>query len=140
MALSPNINNREMDKFFADPDNNDLTTVRTSARGEMRITGLRTGGQITKITLNSTEWTPLHRTASTLPTGDGPLDDRNHISIQNQSSNTLVMYQFVDTASVTYGVVIPYNYGRENMDIKDNILVYGRTISGTADIVVAELA
>jgi hypothetical protein len=73
MALDPNINTREFDKF---EDVSGLTHVRVTGTtsGTFTPSGLKVAGRISEVALNAVTWTALPATALTA---------RNAIRVQN---------------------------------------------------------
>lgn len=131
MALPNQIVDREYQKFVDVAPGE--TAVRVSGEnfsGNFSVSGLKTGGLHTVVTLNSTTWTALPAT---------PLADRNAISIQNESA-TAVKLNFNGAAAGFIGTTIFPNGGERQYDIKDDILVYGKCQSGSVQVTVEEIA
>lgn len=100
-----------------------------TATGEFTPTGLKIGGLLTKVTLNSATWTALPPVA---------LANRNAISIQNTSAIQIVL-DYVNTNAAYEGVIV--NSGAERFySITDNIIIYAKAQSGTPTIMIEELA
>lgn len=96
--------------------------------GEFSASGLQNAGRHSLVTINDSGWTALPAT---------PLSDRNAIAIQN-NSNVDIKVNF--TTSVGFvGMTIKPGAER-TYDIKDTILIYGRSFSGNVDIDVEELS
>lgn len=104
--------------------------------GEFSISGLRNGGQITLITLSDSAWTRMARSATTDPTGTGPLVDRNAICIQNQSDGE-VKLQYDNTTVGYKGILIPKGAER-HYDITEDIDVYLKAAPGTTPLIALE--
>lgn len=119
------IRDLEKDKFGLNDDNEVI--VRTSAEGEFTFSGLKTGGQVTEVTLNDSTWTALPGTS---------LAGRNAIAIQNPSSDE-VRINYDNGISGFIGVIIPAG-GERQYDITDGITIYGKSISGTTPVVIIE--
>ena len=129
MALDPNINTREFDKF---EDVSGLTHVRvkaTGVSGTFTPSGLKVAGRITAVTLNSATWTALPLT---------PLTARNAMRIQNQSGIEIKL-NYDNTEPTYLGVWIKPN-GSELYDISDTIVLYGKSASGTPTVIVEEIS
>ena len=113
--------------FPADPPTETAPTVSVS--GSLTPSGLTIGGKLTTVTLNNTTWTALPPTA---------LTNRNALSIQNISGSQIVI-DYVTSNALVEGVVI--NSGAERFySIKDTILIYGKSVAATANILIEELA
>ena len=92
------------------------------------ISGLQTAGRHQLVSINDSGWTALPATA---------LADRNAISIQN---NTGVDVKINYTTSVGYvGMLIKPN-GERSYDIKETIILYARSATGTVSLDVEELS
>lgn len=105
----------------------DVYRFRTS--GIATPAGLRTAGLVTAVALNSTTWTALPPSA---------LTGRNALSIQNPSAIEIkINYSAVIVGYV--GMVIGSG-GERFYDITDDILVYGKSASGTPTINIEELS
>lgn len=110
--------------------------LRTSGEGVFTPSGLTTGGLITTMDIGDT--------ALSIPAT--ALTSRNHIEIHNKSNTDTVYVGF--TSGVTADSVIGTTSGKEilpnsfwNIDITDNILVYGIAETGkTIRIKVVEVA
>jgi hypothetical protein len=128
MALPDTLQDREMQKFFADDEG--LPTVRTSGRGTFTPSGLQSAGRVTEVDIDDTSWTALPPI---------PLTGRNAISIQNVTGFTLKVNYRNDVAYV--GMIVP-NGNERYYDIKDTITIYARAQpgSGTVTLNVEELA
>ena len=127
MVLPRTIEGREYTKFDTNVDGE--TVVRTTATGEFTFSGLKTGGKITEVILNTSTWTALPGTA---------LADRNAISIQNRSGIEIKI-NYDSGVSGYEGVVIPNN-GERFYDITDAIVIYAKATTGTPTINIEELA
>lgn len=127
MALPNDLMTREYQKF--DVNDSGQTIVRTSVSGTLTPSGLKTGGLITEVTLNSTTWTAIPAT---------PLSGRNAIGIQNRSGIEIKINY--SSAVVGYvGVVVPTG-GERYYDITDQIVLYAKSTSGTPTITIEEIA
>lgn len=100
-----------------------------SVTGTFTPQGLNIAGKMTAVTLNTTTWTALPAT---------PLVNRNAIRIQNQSA-TEIKTQYDNTTVGYVGIIIAAN-GSDAYDIKDNIIVYAKSSSGTPTVMVEELS
>lgn len=101
--------------------------IRTTASGEFRITGLTESGLDTEVILNDSGWVAIPST---------PKEGRNSIRIQNQSD---VEIKTNFSNSVGYvGVIIPAG-ASDFLDITDDIIIYGRSSSGNATVLVREI-
>jgi len=131
VTLSPAIKDREFDKFTLDDDG--FTAVRTTTTGtltgEIKPTGLNTGGRVTEVTIDSTAWYPLPATA---------LLNRNAIAIQNLSGKE-VKVNFDPGVAGYIGMVISDGSER-TYDITDAIIIYAKSSSGSAVLNIEEIA
>ena len=100
-----------------------------SLSGTFTPSGLRTGGLVTEVTLNSTTWTALPATA---------LANRNAISLQNLSGLE-VKVNYSSGVSGYVGMVLA-NGSERFYDITDDIVLYAKSSSGTPTINVEEIA
>lgn len=127
MTLSPNINNREMDKF---EELNGETVVRVIQKlsNGARVVGQSTGGRITEVSINDTTWTALPAT---------PLNPRNAVGIQN-TTNTNIKLNWDDQVSGYVGILVPAGAERY-YEISELIVIYAKSESGTITINVEEL-
>lgn len=96
--------------------------------GEIRPSGLQTGGKITEVTIDNISWTALPTTA---------LSARNAICIQNRSGQEIKI-NYVNTVGYV-GMVID-NKGERFYDISDSIIIYARSLSSSAVVTVEEIA
>jgi len=103
--------------------------LRTSAKGTLTPSGLTTGGLDTLIALSDSAWTALP---------SSPLSGRNSIQIQNQS-DVDIKTKFVNTGDYSVGCIVSAG-GSQFYDITDSILIYGRSSSGSANVLVREIA
>ena len=131
MTLPVNLNDREQQKF---EDVAGQVTVRTKVvsgtiTAAYAPSGLRNGGRISFVTVNSTSWTALPLS---------PLSDRNGMSIQNQS-NVEIAIQYVDTDPLYRGIKLAPNAERF-YDIKDTIILSCKSSSGTPEILIEEIS
>lgn len=131
MPLSTDIQDREFDKFQL--NGSGLTAVRTvtegTLTGEIKPTGLNTGGRVTEVTLNSFSWTALPLT---------PLADRNAIAIQNPSGIEIKLN--FDNSVAGYVGMIVGDGSERTYDIKDTIIIYGKAQTGSPKVNVEEIA
>jgi len=115
-----------------DPDTGDAVTLLRvfvdAITGELSQAGLRNGGKITEVELNTSTWVPLPAT---------PQTDRNALAIQNRSGVEIKINYVTDSGEV--GVIIPNN-GERFYGIKDSIIMYAKAVSGTPTIIVEELS
>jgi len=125
MAFSGAIKDREMDKF-RNVDGN--TSVGVTGSIDSYTAGLKTGGKVTVVTINSTTWTALPTTA---------LANRRAISIQN-NSGVAMKINYVDDVGYEGMEIRPNN--ERAYDLASNITIYGRRASGTGTINVEEIA
>jgi hypothetical protein len=126
MALPAHINDREQAKFV---ELDGEVAVRTTASGEFSTSGLKTGGKITEVTVNDSTWTALPPT---------PLTGRNALAIQNQSGIEIKV-NYLNTEPGYVGMVVADGIERF-YDIKDTILIYGKSSGGDAILNIEELA
>lgn len=131
MALPNAISDREYQKFVDVAPGE--TAVRVSGEnfsGAFSVTGLKTGGLHTVVTLNPTTWTPLPAT---------PLTGRNAMAIQNQSGENIKLN--FDASVVGFvGMIVYPNGGERQYDISDTILIYGKSESSSVSVTVEEIA
>lgn len=97
--------------------------------GSVSTSGLSIAGKITEVTINSDEWLPIPPL---------PLANRNSLGIQNPSE-TLIKLNYDNSVVGFVGVIIPAG-GERFMDIKDNILIYGRTQTGSVTLNIEEIS
>jgi len=127
MVLRRTISDREWDKFTE--NSNGDTAVRGVVEGNFSFSGLRIGGRISEVTLNDATWVALPAI---------PLTDRNAISVQN-TSNVEIKIQY-DNLVVGYSGVAIGISGERFYDLTDQIIIYGKSSSGSAVITIEELA
>ena len=133
MAISPNIDDREYQKFTE--DSNGETAVRTlteivgAIEASFAPSGLRIGGKITIMSINASTWTKIPAI---------PLPDRNAISIQNYSGSEIKI-NYTDSVGGYVGVAIP-DKGERFYDITETIELYAKSESGVVSITVEEIA
>jgi len=124
----------ELDKFVEDSDGKTavrtLSEIKGSVDASFYPSGLSKEGRATELMINSTTWTALPDTA---------LTDRNALSVQNLSTDTDIKLNYDPNTSGWVGVLVKAGYERY-YDITDGIVIYARTESGTAQVVVEELA
>jgi hypothetical protein len=132
MALDQNINTLEKSKFLETETNETAVRVSVSGgdlTGNFTVTGLKIGGRVTEVALNSSTWTPLPAT---------PLADRNAMAIQNPSGIEIKI-NYASDISGYVGVRIISGAERQ-YDIGPTIILYGKSESGTPTIYVEEIA
>jgi hypothetical protein len=130
MALPTALNDREHQKFIDIAPGE--TAVRVSGEnfsGNFSITGLKVGGKVTEVTVNDFEWTALPLV---------PLAERNALAIQNTSGQS-VKINYTNSVSGFVGMLIP-DGGERFYDIKDDIVLFGKSSSGTAVLNIEEIA
>lgn len=91
--------------------------------------GLRNGGRITEVTINSTAWTALPPT---------PLTARNALAVQNYSGQT-VKINYSSSIAGFVGIIVPDQSERQ-YDITETIVVYGKCESGSVSLIVEEIS
>lgn len=118
---------KELEKF----DVNELgeTVVRTTATGSFTFSGLKNGGKVSEVTLNSTTWTALPASA---------LTDRNALAIQNHSGIEIKL-NYDDTEPGYVGIIMTDGSERQ-YDITDAIVIYAKATSGNPVVNVEELS
>jgi hypothetical protein len=110
-------------------DGNGDPALRTTGSGVFELSGLNDGGKVTEVTLNPTTWTALPLT---------PLTNRNAMNIQNVSAEDIkVNYNSGQAGFV--GILIGSGSER-SYDIKDTIIIYGKSISSVVTINIEEIA
>lgn len=123
MRLPNALQDLEHQKFGLGDDS--LVYVRTVSR----TSGLGVAGRVTEVVLNDSNWVALPATA---------LTGRNALAIQNQASVDIkINYDNLEAGYV--GIVIPPD-GQRFYDITGDIVIYGKSSSGNATIVVEELS
>lgn len=127
MSLPRSLQDREYDKFEDKGDG--LVRVRTSVEGTIQTSGLTIGGHVTEVTVNASTWTALPSTA---------LVNRNAVAIQNFTGQ-LIKVNYDNTVVGFIGVHIP-DQNERFYDITDQIVLYAKCQTGTAIVVVEELA
>jgi len=98
--------------------------------GDVSILGLKNGGRVTEVTLNSVTWTALPAAA---------LTDRNAIAVQNMSA-TEVKVNYDSTTVGYVGMAILASGGERQYDIQDDIILYGKSAAGSVSVNVEEIA
>lgn len=96
-----------------------------------------TSAQITKVEIDDTGWTLLERSASTDPTGLGPLAGRLTMAIENLSGVDVYLQYFDAGGSTTVKMTLTNGF-RKELDFGPNIQIYARASSGTVDITYEE--
>lgn len=109
--------------------------ITGSISGAVQISGLSVAGKNTTLEVSTTA----------IPLPAIPLVDRNALSVRNlDSSNTLYIgFSTAVTADSVVGVTSGWQVGPNetyNVDIQDDIVIYGIVISGTIKIQVQEFA
>jgi hypothetical protein len=130
MALPTALNDREYQKFIDISPGE--TAVRVSGQnfsGSFSVSGLKNGGRVTEVTINSSSWTALPPTA---------LSNRNAMSIQNYSGVDVKLNY--DNATVGYVGAILQDGNERFYDISDAIVIYAKASSGTPTLIVEELS
>ncbi len=116
-----------------DPDTGEqvslLRVFLDTLTAEFTVSGLKIGGRITEVELNTSTWTALPSTA---------LASRNALSIQNRSGIEIKINYDNSVSSYT-GIVIPNN-GERYYDISDSIIIYAKSLTGTPIINIEEIA
>lgn len=124
---------RELRKFTQDENGdvavNTVSKILGSIQADLTPSGLRNGGKITEVTLGDSTWTALPAI---------PLSDRNAMSIQNLSDVDIKINYDINVSGYV-GIEIKSGFERY-YDIKDTIIIYGRSKSGAAKVVVEELS
>ncbi len=107
------------------------TAVRTTGNVTSTPGGLQNGGRVTIVTINETTWTALPPTA---------LTDRNALSIINTSGVEIKINY--DNSVVGYVGVPIRNNDERYYDVKDTIVIYAKstTGSGSVDVTIEELS
>lgn len=129
MALPTALNDREYRKFEEVGGEPAVRVTGQNFSGTFSPTGLNIAGRMTLVTLNDSTWTALPAT---------PLANRNAISIQNQDT-VEIKYNYDNTEPGYVGAKIAPD-GERFLEIKDTIIVYAKTQTGTATILVEELS
>lgn len=106
----------------------DVHVVGT-VEGSFTPHGLTIAGKITTVTLNTSTWVALPAS---------PLVNRNTMSIQNRSGQEVKM-NYDNTVIGYNGVIIPDGYERQ-YDITDSIIIYAKSSTGSATVIVEEIA
>ena len=129
------IHRKEAEKFTVDGDGN--TAVRVI--GKVELDTIDTAGQITKVILNETTWTALNRSGTTVPTGTGPLPNRDTFTLQNRTKKDIIL-QF-DSANVDDSVAIILKAGNERFyDVKSTVTLYAKSLNGSGEVILEELS
>lgn len=131
MAIPKNINTKQNESLIECPVDSGLVARRVTICGDavFKPSGLTIGGKITLTTIDNTDWYALPSTA---------LENRNAICIQNRSGQEIKINY--DNTVVGYtGIAIP-DKGERYYDISDSILIYAKSISGTAIVTIEEIA
>lgn len=129
------IHRKEAEKFTVDGDGN--TAVRVI--GKVELDTIDTAGQITKVILNDTTWTALERSGTTIPTGSGPLANRDTFTLQNRSKKDILL-QF-DNTNVDNTVAVILKGGSERFyDVKSTVTLYAKSATGAGEVILEELS
>jgi len=121
VTIPAHVNDREYQKFNETGEG--LVSVRTSDDNAI----LNLGGIMTEVTLNSTTWTALP---------SAPLATRKTMAIQNQSNGEIKVNYNSGVAGYV-GMIIAKG-GERVYNIAHDVPMYGKSISGTALVVVEE--
>ena len=131
MALPNALQDRENQKFTETDGGDVAVRVRGSNfSGTFTVSGLSVGGRVTEVALNAITWTALPAT---------PLANRNAMAIQNESGIDIKL-NYSSGVSGYVGVTVSGANGERQYDISDEIILYGKSASGTPTITVEELA
>lgn len=107
-------------------------SISGTVSGEFTPSGLRIQGKHSFVTVNSVSWTPLPAV---------PLTDRNGMSVQNESGIDVRIRYLEGIGDATWrGSLIPGNGGDRFYNIKDSIVVYAKSASGTPELIVEEIS
>lgn len=101
----------------------------TQTEGEIISSGLKLGGAVDEVDIDDASWTEVSPT---------PIIGRNQINIQNESGQ-LVKLRYDDTEPTFKGVYLKSGVERQ-YTIQGAIKIYARCETGTAKLVVEELA
>lgn len=124
------IGDLEREKFQHDASGN-LAVNTIIGGGTVTLSGLSVGGIITHVNLDDTQWKPLPAT---------PLSGRNSILVQNISGNTgVVLWNYSAVAPATEGPRIE-DGGFKSAVLTDDIIIYGRMLSGSGTVAIDEVA
>lgn len=118
--------------FAADiPDSSQPLSGTQTVTGSIAFSpsGLRRAGRVSEVVLNAVTWTALPAVAFT---------DRNGLSIQNQSAIEIKLAYDPMTAGYIGPKVAPDS--ERFYDIKDTIVIYGKSASGTPTILLEEIS
>lgn len=124
------INSPELYKSNENNVNLEKDALRTFGEFDAAPSGLRNSGKHTIIAVNDTTWTALPSVA---------LLNRNAIAIQN-NSDTDIKVNYSDSVVGYTGMTIRKNGAERQYDIKDTILLYAKSESGTVFIDIEELS
>jgi len=121
--------------FRVDSDGNIARNTIGSFTGTVQISGLSTAGRNTTLSVGTTA----------IPLPATPLTDRNALSIRNLDlvSNLFIGFADTVTATTTVGTLSGWIVGPNetyNVDIQDDIIIFGIIASGTIKVQVQELA
>jgi hypothetical protein len=107
------------------PDLIDFVGVNDDGQNAIRtssdIVGINSGGVVSEVTLNSSTWTNLT---------PSPLIGRKAMSIQN-NSNTEIKINYSNSPAGYIGMSVPSKGGERVYNVSDNIIIYGKSASGS---------
>ena len=115
-------------------DNSCSIAPSVSVSGTISTTpsGLMNQGRHSFVTVNSTTWTALPAS---------PLPDRNGVSIQNESGIAVRIRYVEGIGDLTWkGSRIPGNYADRFYDVKDSIVLYAMSESGSPTLIIEEIS
>lgn len=92
--------------------------------------GLTIGGKVTVVTVNDTTWTALPLV---------PLAQRNQINIQNDDASIAIKLNYDPTTVGYVGMVVGPGI-EKGYAIKDTILIYAKSASGSVVLNIEEIA
>lgn len=101
----------------------------SNVKGTFTPSGLQNGGLVTQVVLNTTTWTALPPVA---------LANRNAINIQNYSGDDIVL-NYSNAVAGLVGIEMR-DQSERNYDIKETIILYAKSKTGGATIVVEEIS
>lgn len=115
-------------KKFGEVDGQIVVRTCPVGTGSYQPVGLSVGGTFTETIIVDYEWRPLPAS---------PRVGREHVSFQNQSQDTAMKINFRD--DVGYVGILVGPGGERHYDAKDDIVLYGRSASGSVVVGVEEL-
>jgi len=105
------------------------STAKTDINATVTTSGLGVEGKITVVTINSVTWTALPA---------APLTDRNGLGLQNDSAIQIKLN--FDSGEPGYiGWTINGN-GETFLDIRDTVVVFAKSSSGTPSLNIMEVS